>query len=99
MPRISHFRYFASFSFVLLAPFMNKPNSSRNLTIFIKSSISLFEISNAVVTKSRIISWIPGSSASFAAANLNYFKTLSPNDLNTFSLTVNYISLIIQEVY
>ena len=56
MPRIPHFRYFASFSFVLLALFMNKPNSSRNLTIFIKSSISLFEITNAVVTKSRIVS-------------------------------------------
>ena len=99
MPRIPHFRYFTSFSFVLLALFMNKPNSSRNLTIFIKSSIALFEITNAVVTKSRIVSWISGSSADFAAANLNYFKILPPNDLSTFSLTVNHISLMIQEVY
>ena len=43
---------FASFLIVSLTPFISKPDFSRDLTIFIISSISLFEITNDVVVPS-----------------------------------------------
>ena len=44
------FCFFHSFLIVLLIPFMSNPDSSRDLTILIVSSISSFEIINAVIT-------------------------------------------------
>ena len=38
----------ASFSFVLLIPFINEPESPRDLIIFVISSISSFQIINVV---------------------------------------------------
>ena len=46
------FCYFASFLFVSLMPSINNPDSSSDLTTFIISSLSSFEIINAVVTDS-----------------------------------------------
>ena len=48
MLRNSPFCAFPSFSIVLLMPFVNKPYSSRDLTIFMISSISSFKIINVV---------------------------------------------------
>ena len=47
MLRNSPFCAFPSFSIVLLMPFINKPHSSRDLTIFMISSISSFKTVNA----------------------------------------------------
>ena len=43
------FCYFASFLIVSLTVFISKPDSSSNLTFFMILSISLFQISSAVV--------------------------------------------------
>ena len=48
IPRNTPFYCFASFLIVLLTLFIFKPDSSRHVTIFIISLISLFEIINVV---------------------------------------------------
>ena len=53
MSRNLPFYSFTSFSIVSPRPFINKPNSSRDFTIFTKSSITLFEISNVVILDLR----------------------------------------------
>ena len=72
-----------SFQIVSLAPFNNKPESSRDLTIFIMSSISSFGIISVIVcfAKSKghlpdpkIFLCIPASPADAAAVNLNGIK-------------------------
>ena len=54
IPRSSPFCYFALFLIILLIPFINQPDSSRDLTIFMISSISLSEIINAVMPDTKI---------------------------------------------
>ena len=49
MLRNPPFCSFASFLIVSLTPFINKPDSLRDLTIFMISSISLFEIIYVIV--------------------------------------------------
>ena len=62
---------FASFLIASLIPFINNPDSSSDLTMFIMSSFSLFETSNAVVPDTKIFFWITASVTDAAAVNLN----------------------------
>ena len=55
IPKMPPFCYFALFLFVLETRFINKPESSKDVTIFIISSIILFEIVSVVVTEPRFI--------------------------------------------
>ena len=75
---------FASFLIVLLTPFINKPDSLRDLTTFIISSISSFEIINVVTADAKIFFSIPASATDAAAVNSNGIKALLANDLSTF---------------
>ena len=59
-----------SFLIVLLTSFINKPDSSRDLTIYI-ISISLFEIINVVIPGAKIFLFIPASAANAATVNPN----------------------------
>ena len=52
MLRNPHFYIFAYFLAVSLTLFINKPDSSKDLTVFIISSISSLEIMDAVVPQS-----------------------------------------------
>ena len=54
IPRNLPFCYFDSFLFVSVTPFINKPDSSRDVTIFVISFVSSFEIINAVVLDPNI---------------------------------------------
>ena len=73
---------FASFWIVSPSSFIDKPNSSRYLTIFKISSFSSAVIIIAVIPDPRIYFWIPASVAA-AAVNPNGIKTLTI-DLSTF---------------
>ena len=48
------FCFFASFLIVSLTPFIYKPDSSRDLTIFMISFIYLFEIINVVISNPNV---------------------------------------------
>ena len=77
---------FDSFLIVLLTPFSNKQDYSSDLTIFIISFISSFEIINVVrfatykgrVSDPVIFQWIAASVAAAAVAgfNANWIKTI-----------------------
>lgn len=70
---------FVSFLLVLVTPFNNSPESSRDLTIFIASSISLFDIISEVVSR-----------AVYAASVVNPsgFNTLLANNWSKFFINV-----------
>ena len=74
--------FFHHFQLLSLAPFINRPDSSRYLTIFIISSISLSEIVN--VPEPRIFSLIPASTAYAAAVSSRGIKILLANCLIEF---------------
>ena len=60
------------FSNVFVTPFINKSKSSRDLTIFITSSIFSFELINILVRpETRICFWIPVPAAYAAAVKTN----------------------------
>ena len=74
--------------------FFNKPDSSRNLTILIISSISLFEIIIVVVKgllfpDPNIFLCITPSAAYAAAVNSRGIETLLANGLITFFINGN----------
>ena len=76
--------------FVSLTPFNNKPESSRDFTILIISSISLFDIINVVIFPDpNIFLCIPASAADAAAVNSKGIKTLLANGLITFFIKGN----------
>ena len=91
----------ASFWTVLLTPFNNKPESSRDFTILIMSSISSFDIINVVVLyEAEEEEWrqpdpnvfflcIPASAADAAAVNPKVIKTLLANGLITSFISGN----------
>ena len=56
----------ASFLIVVLILFINRPNLSRDLTIFMISSTSLFEIINVVISDPKLLLCILGSDADAA---------------------------------
>ena len=68
---------FTSCLIVFLTSFINKPVSSRDLIIFMISSISSFEIISAVIPD-------PASVADAVAGNPNGIKTLLTNGYSTF---------------
>ena len=86
IPRNPSFCSFASFLIVSMTPFINKPESSRDLTIFMISSISLLEIIKVVKPDPNIFLWIGASVVDAAAINLNNIKTLLAYDLSTFPI-------------
>ena len=59
-----------------MTPFNNKAEFSRDLTIFIMSSISSFDIVSVVVPEPKIFLGIPASAADAAAVNPNGIETL-----------------------
>ena len=67
---------------VSLIPFINKPDSSTDLTIFLISLISSFEIINAVVPNQKFLLKIVASVADAAAVNPNDINTLLVNDFS-----------------
>ena len=60
--------FFASFLIVLLTPFINKPDSSKDFIIFMISFISPSEIIKFIAPDPNIFLWIAGSVAATAAA-------------------------------
>ena len=70
---------FASFWTVSVTPFNNKPESSRDFTILIMSSISLFDIISVVSPDPNIFLCISASAAGDAAVNPKGIKTLLAN--------------------
>ena len=77
--------FFVSFLIVSLTPFINNPDSSRELTIFIISLISSLEIFSVVKPDLNIFLWIPVS-VDAAAVNPNGIKMLLANGLITFPI-------------
>ena len=82
MLRNSPFCCFVSFSVVLVTPFINNANFSRDLSIFIIFHFSLFETINVAVRGAKsngrhdpiIFLLIPKSAADSAAVNPNCIK-------------------------
>ena len=68
---------------------MNKPDSLRDIAIFIISFISSFEIINVELPDPNISWWIAASVADTAAVNPNGIKTIFANGLNTFPIKGN----------
>ena len=66
---------FASFLIVSLTPFINKPDYSRNLTVFMISLIFSLEIINVVILNPNIFCWIATSVADAGSVKPNGFKT------------------------
>ena len=83
MPRKQPFYYSALFLIVLLTPFINEPNSSRYLTLFIILFISLSEIIN-IFYDCNIFFWTVASVADAATVNSKCTKTLLAKGLTTF---------------
>ena len=81
--------FFVSFLIVSLTPFINNPDSSRGLTIFIISFISSLEYISAVKPDTSISLWKAVSLADAAAVNPNCIKTLLANGLSTFPVKTN----------
>ena len=67
-----------------MTPFNNNPESSRDFTISIRSSISLFDIINVVFPDPNIFLCIPASAADAAAVNPKGINTLFANGVITF---------------
>ena len=88
IPRNPLFRSFASFLFVSLMPFINNPDSSRDLIIFMVSCTSLSEIINMVLPDPNIFLRIAASVAA-AAVNPNGIKVLFANGLSIFPIKGN----------
>ena len=83
---------FASFGIVRVTPFINTPESSRDVTIFMMYIISLINNIRVVVPKPKvtvaqdpkIFLWILESAADATAVNTNGIKTLLANAFITF---------------
>ena len=80
---------FASFLIVLLTPFINKQDSSRDLTIYIISFISSFQIISVAKPDPNIFLWTAASVADAAAVHPNCIKILLANGLSIFSIKGN----------
>ena len=100
MPRNLHFCSFASFLIVSLTPFVNKPDYFRDLTIFIISSITSFELIKVVIQDHQIFYVFQSflCTPPTAAVNLNGIKTLLGNSLSIF-LKINHVLVMVKAVY
>ena len=78
------FCFFASFLIVSLIRFISNLHSSSDLTFFIISSISSFEVINDIVPDPKIFFRIAASVAHAAAVNPNGIKTLLADGVSTF---------------
>ena len=76
--------FFALFLSISLTLFISKPDSSRDLTNFMVSFISLFEIISAVVLHPKILFGITVFVPHAAAGNPNRTKTLLAIGVSTF---------------
>ena len=83
------FLFFCFIIIVSLTPFIHKPDSSRDLIIFMISYISSLEIINVVKADLKTFLWIVPSIAGAAAVNPNGFKTLLANGFSTFPIKEN----------
>ena len=96
---------FASYSMFSLELLINEPDSSRYLTIFITSPISLFGIIDIVGPEARFFSLISASTGYVAAVSSRGIKTLLANGLILFlnigprSLPKNPPNCIILKIY
>ena len=73
-----------------MTPFNNNPESSRDFTILIRSSMSLFDIISVVwPSEPNIFLCIPASAADAAAVNPNGINTLFANGVITFFISGN----------
>ena len=72
-----------------MTPFNNNPESSRDFTILIRSSMLLFDIINVVFPDPNIFLCIPESPADAAAVNPKGIKTLLANGVITFFVNGN----------
>ena len=76
--------HLTSFWIAYLTPFNNKQTSSRDLTIFIISSIPSFDIISVAVPDYKTFLCYPASAADTAVVNPNGIKTLLANGFITF---------------
>ena len=81
---------FTSFWTDSVTPFNNNPESSRDFTILIRSSMSLFDIISVVWPPDpNIFLYIPASAADGATVNPKGINTLLANDVITFFIKVS----------
>ena len=93
------FCYFASFLIVSPTRFIDKPDSSRYLTIFMISFISSFEIINVVIPDSNIFLCIAASVADAIAVDSNGMKMLVANGLSTFLIKGKPVLIMVPKVF
>ena len=74
----------ASFSILSQTPFINKSDSSRDLSIFIISFIHSFEIISVVICDQKNVFWIVVTVADTAAINCNGIRACEANSVSTF---------------
>ena len=88
IPENLPFCCYTSFSIVSLTPFISKPDSSRDLTVFMISFKSSFENANGNVAlpDPKVFFWVHANIAEFTAVNLKGTKMLLANCLNTFPI-------------
>ena len=100
MPQNQPFCYFASFSFVLKTQFVNKPDSSKDLTIFLIASISLFEITSCCSQSNEFMLFFFASATGAATVNSNGIIKILAHSINTFDKTYdNSILIMSLELY
>ena len=76
---------------VSLTHFINNPDSSRDVTIYIISLISSLEIINVIKPDPNILLWIAAFVADDAAVNTNGIKMALTNGLSTFPINRNQV--------
>ena len=82
IPRNPTFCSFALFLIVLLTYFINKPDSSGDLIVFVILFISSLEIVNVVLPDQNIFQWIAASVSDATTVNPNGIKVLLANGLS-----------------
>ena len=72
----------------MLTPFLNKPDSLRDLTILMISLICSFEIISVAIPRPNVFLLTSASAADAAAVNPNRIKKLLANGLGTYPIKV-----------
>ena len=98
IPRNPLFYSFASFLIVSLTLFVNKPDSSSDVTIFMISFISSFEIISEVIPGPKMLFWIVAFVAYTAAVTPVGIKTLLANFLSTFFIFLKVYLIVLLTV-
>ena len=80
--------FLSSFSFALLASFLNKPDSSRDLPILMIPFVFSFEIFSVAIPSPNVFLLTAASIAVVSVVNRNSIKTFLANDLVTFLIKV-----------